>query len=60
MSYYGDVWFEVWRRGGDPDAVDPDDVREAELYGEQYEDVADYELRRQRRRPDDCGEGEEW
>jgi hypothetical protein len=27
-EYEGDVWYEVWRNGGNPDNVDPDRVRD--------------------------------
>lgn len=46
-KYYGDVEFEVWRSGGNPDLVDRDRVRE--YFYEQYcpEDAASIELRKQ-------------
>ena len=50
MSTFDDVYYEVWRRGGNPDAVDYDRVREAEYYGDTAEDIAHAELRHQERR----------
>lgn len=49
-DYYGDVAYEVWRRGGNPDAVDYDrldDYRYAGLYSDE---AASRELRRQFRK----------
>lgn len=50
MSTLDDVYYEVWRRGGNPDAVDYDRVRDAESWGHTVEDIAHAELRRQERR----------
>lgn len=46
-KYFGDVLFEVWRHGGNPDAVDRDRVEESQRYGDWPEECAHYELRRQ-------------
>jgi len=53
MSYRNqweaDVFYEVWRRGGDPYAVDFDEIRSRDYYvGSECEDVAAAEVRRQR------------
>lgn len=48
-EYLGDVYYDVWRRGGNPDRVDPDRVRddfECRLYPE---DCGSREVRRQRK-----------
>ena len=52
MSIYGDVLYEVWRNGGNPDHVDYDRVREDERDGYRYDEIADSELRRQERAHD--------
>jgi hypothetical protein len=49
-DYFGDVIYEVWRRGGDPDCVDRDRVRERYQDYDEADDVAHCELRRQRPR----------
>lgn len=46
--YEGDVWYDVWRGGGNPDRVDYDRVIDGYNDGRQAEDVARAELRRQR------------
>lgn len=46
--YEGDVWYEVWRSGGNPDRVDLDRVSDAFYDGLSTEDCASRELRRQR------------
>jgi len=48
-KYYGDVEFEVWRRGGDPDAVDRDRLEDMRYEGLYSADAATLELRRHRR-----------
>ena len=45
--YEGDVWYDVWRSGGNPDRVDHDRVIDGYYEGRQAEDVARAELRRQ-------------
>lgn len=50
MSTLGDVYYEVWRRGGNPDAVDDDRVRDAEYCGDTAEEIAHAELWRQQAR----------
>lgn len=47
-DYYGDVIYEVWRRGGNPDAVDPDRVRDYQEEDLFPEHAAAREVRRQR------------
>lgn len=46
--YEADVVYEVWRRGGNPDMVDPDRVQDRYYNGEDYDRAASAELRRQR------------
>ena len=43
-SYEGDVFFEVWRSGGNPDAIDFDRVNDAYYAGDFAEDAATFEL----------------
>jgi len=52
VSIYGDVIYEVWRNGGDPDQVDYDRVREDQRDGYRYDEIADSELRRHERAHD--------
>lgn len=47
--FYGDVEYEVWRSGGDPDMVDHDRVHD---WSPDVDGAARSELRRQRRRPE--------
>lgn len=47
---FGDVVYEVWRRGGNADAIDRERAEEDLRYGDRAEDVADAEIRRQDRR----------
>lgn len=49
---YGDVIYEVWRQGGDPDRVDYDDVRDDIRDGYTAQEIAYSELRRQERAHD--------
>ena len=46
----GDVFYEVWRRGGNPDRVNCDDFRELQECGYTAEDVAAAEIERQQQR----------
>lgn len=41
--------YEVWRRGGNPDAVDYDRVKDSYYDGRDVDEAADVEIRRQRR-----------
>ncbi len=50
-QYHGDVTYDVWRRGGNPDRVDYDRVDDAYYNGEQSEDAASREIRKQRPHP---------
>ena len=52
-GYEGDVWYEVWRRGGNPDLVDSDRVQDCYDEGLYSEETASRELTRQRRRIED-------
>lgn len=47
-----DVCYDVWQRGGNPDLVDRDRVMDAAREGDYPEDIAESELRRQRRAQD--------
>ena len=47
-KFEGDVCYDVWLSGGDPDAVDYDRVDESWRAGDDYADVAASELRAQR------------
>lgn len=47
-DYFGDTIYEVWRRGGDVDAVDRDRVEDCRYDDYTPEEAAAAELRRQR------------
>lgn len=49
-KYFGDVIFDVWCRGGNPDLVDRDRVEVCEQNGAPAEEVAALEYRLQRAR----------
>jgi hypothetical protein len=49
-KFFGDVVYEVWRSGGNPDAVGRERVESAEYGGAIAEEVAGLELRLQRAR----------
>lgn len=49
-DYEGDVVYETWRRGGNPDRVDPDRVEDYYRAGLDSDEAAARELRRQRPR----------
>jgi hypothetical protein len=49
-EYFGDVTFDVWNRGGNPDLVDRDRVEAARDGGADVEETAGLELRLQRAR----------
>ena len=49
-GYLGDVWYEVWCRGGSVDDVDDDRVEDSRYDGLDYEEAAARELRHQRDR----------
>ena len=50
----GDVAFEVWRNGGNPDEVDMDRLDpERDYTRDDYADLARREMRRQRKRKPD-------
>lgn len=48
-EYEGDVIYDVWRAGGNPDAVDLDAVGEHYYYGDEAEATVRDELSEQRR-----------
>ena len=50
-NYRGDVFYDVWRSGGNPDRVDYDRVRDCYYDGVRHEDCASSELWRQRPAP---------
>ena len=49
-EYEGDVFYEVWARGGNPDAIDFERRYDEEVYRQEPEPgvLADIEVRRQR------------
>ena len=49
-KYEGDVWYEVWRRGGDPDRVNDDRVDNNYYNGIDADSAARIELQHQRPR----------
>lgn len=49
-EYDADVFYDVWRSGGDPDRIDPDQVRDHFYDGFSAEDSARAELRAMRPR----------
>lgn len=50
-KYCGDVWYEVWRSGGNPDRVSYDRVGDHFYAGDSTEQAARSELRRQQSPP---------
>lgn len=48
--FEGDVVYEVWRGGGNPDRINDDGLADAYYSGRYAEDVAAEELRHQRQR----------
>lgn len=53
-EYDDDVFYEVWSRGGDPDAIDYDRVADAYYDGLYPEECALAEIRCQNPRPPHC------
>lgn len=49
-KYFGDVVYEVWRSGGNVDAIDPDRMDDARWNGVEADDFAASEVGRQHRR----------
>ena len=47
-QYHNDVWYEVWRSGGNPDAISPERVQDAFYNGAYSQDAAAREIRSQR------------
>jgi hypothetical protein len=52
-EYEGDVFYEVWRAGGNPDAINFDRVEDRRWDEWEPEETAADELRRHRRAADD-------
>ena len=50
-KYDGDVFYAVWRGGGNPDHIDTDRVRDAYYEHITAEDFAASEVRRQQSKP---------
>ncbi|MBU2118769.1 MAG: hypothetical protein KJ954_14370 [Alphaproteobacteria bacterium] len=50
-KYEGDVYYEVWRSGGNPDAIDFDHMDDHRWNGDSAESAAACALRRQRPSP---------
>jgi hypothetical protein len=59
-DYFADVQFDVWNRGGDPDAVDRDRVEACRDGGADVEETAGLELRLQRARAQVARDMREW
>lgn len=57
-SYEGNVWYDVWRSGGNPDNVNPDRVSQAFHDGVSSENAAVRELRAQRQQRNEIEEFE--
>jgi hypothetical protein len=57
-EYWGDVVYEVWRSGGNPDRVDDDRVMDDYYDHAEPEDSAMRELRRMQTPPVERGEEE--
>ena len=51
QRYNGDVWYEVWRGGGNPDSVSYDRLHDYRSDGLSPDDAATRELRRQQPSP---------
>ena len=51
-EYEGDVTYDVWRAGGNPDAVDFDRVDDHWREGDDVDVATGDEMRRQRRAPE--------
>ncbi|KKM73040.1 hypothetical protein LCGC14_1414540 [marine sediment metagenome] len=45
-DYHGDVWYDVWRSGGNPDLVDDDRVEDMRYDDYTPEEAARLEYRR--------------
>lgn len=56
QDYEDDVYYEIWRRGGNPDAVRPDDVDDYYYNDYSIGEAASAVLERQRRSRDDYDE----
>lgn len=50
-KYQGDVWYEVWRSGGDPDRLSPDRIQDDFYRGLDYIQAASNEMKRQQPKP---------
>ena len=57
-QYHGDVFYEVWRSGGNPDAVSYDRVQQRYYDGQDSQSAASAELRAQRPKPQEPSEEE--
>jgi hypothetical protein len=57
-QYHGDVFYEVWRAGGNPDAVSYDRVQQRYYDGQDSQSAASAELRAQRPKPQEPSEEE--
>lgn len=55
-DYEADVVYEVWRSGGNVDALNSDRVRDCYDYGMYQDETADMILRSQYKESDDFGE----
>lgn len=57
--YENDVFYDVWRSGGNPDRIDHDRVSDSRFDGLSSEDAARRELKSQRP-PEQKSEEQEW
>jgi len=57
-KYDNDVFYEVWRNGGNPDRIDFDRVQDRYYNGQDVESAASSELQAQRPKPQEPSEEE--
>lgn len=57
-KYDNDVFYEVWRNGGNPDRIDFDRVQDRYYNGQDVESAASAELQAQRPKPQEPSEEE--
>ena len=55
-QYHDDVFYKVWRWGGNPDRIDYDRVQNQYYEGQDSENAARQELRTQRPKPEEPSE----
>lgn len=57
-QYHNDVFYEVWRSGGNPDRIDHDRVQDAYYNSRESGDAAHVEMRSQMPKPQEPSEEE--